>query len=764
MRSLLSASRVAFALKHFAFLSDKADEVALPPTVYNALLSAYSSSQDFVSFENTWEKMVANGSVDSHSFELLMGNHIHLNNKSKTLLAYEEFKKTKLISTPKILSFVISVQNNFRELQNVWSSTSAYRWKQSVTACIQACTRIGMKHLNDNALEILRWGADIYFAFQRKEEMITKSSVSKDTEENTREGREMKEKVISEKLHDNNTNISSDSSGANYINAVTDMINCLCHNRIREAPLAQKMLKTMKQPPPQCYGSLIDCFLTSGEYDLADRIVTELLEEHLGGGALPITGQNNGIRKKLRAMSAKIIQNEKLETEISRKRLSNAANNSKILQNVITGLANGGRAEAALRVANRCIERGFRLPQKNLWHSILKGAVSKNLLGQKCWNLMKRSAFVPDNETWTAFIRTKGSNSEATLSILRQMRSQRIVLSPENCSAILESQIADSNPEGTSMMLKIMHTRSMQIDQSAFCRMIQVAVSPMVKESLAQGIEILQFMRSSGARPDLRTCKAIFKATAKLGDATTAIMLMLQIQDTNKAKRGKAGGEDKNSTNSKSRIVRIDNDLCMSYVQSLIRGHELVAAIQFVREEMCAVGSGVVAGTAIWSMLLQGCARNHDIGKADEIEKEMKQRGIVSNRMGRCALALLFARFDRIQRALNILSLNELGTKIEWAGLGAAKQLLLAICRRLDKTNSQAVCRTSLLHICLVFRSSGQQHLSDLVAIAKISPLSIPTRLDALKEPTRRGWGIEDPECSPYIEELENYFKAWTAL
>ena len=111
----------------------------------------------------------------------------------------------------------------------------------------------------------------------------------------------------------------------------------------------------------------------------------------------------------------------------AKQRLSRVANNSDILQNVITGLANGGRAEAALRVATRCIRRGFQLPQKHLWLSILKGALSRPRLGNNCWQIMKKSSVVLDNAIWTAYIRTKGSNSEDALSVLRQMRSQHTV-------------------------------------------------------------------------------------------------------------------------------------------------------------------------------------------------------------------------------------------------------------------------------------------------------------------------------------------------
>jgi pentatricopeptide repeat protein len=465
--------------------------------------------------------------------------------------------------------------------------------------------------------------------------------------------------------------------------------------------------------------------------------------------------EKNKIKKISRAMSAKIIKEKEAEEKTAKQRLSRAANNSDILQNVITGLANGGRAEAALRVATRCIRRGFQLPQKHLWLSILKGALSRPKLGRKIWQIMKKSSVVLDNATWTAFIRTKGSNSEEALSVLRQMRSQHIVATSENCSAVLESCVAGSNPEGTSMMLKLMLSRSMIIESEVFCRMIQAAVRPMTKEALIQGVEILQFMRSSGGRPDLRTCKAIFDSTAKLGDATTATLLMLQIQNTNEANRKKTGngkgkGKGKGKELVKNNIVMIDHDLCLSYVQSLCRGHQLATAVQFVRQNMCAVDSGVVPGTLIWSTLLEGCARSQDIGRADDIYREMQHRGVLSNRNGRRALASLYARFDKIENAISVLFSNDSGTEIAWPGLSAAKQLLYAICRHLDNIKSKATTtRIAVGQLCLIFRSGNLQQRSDLVAIGKMTPMCIDSRLRVLKTTFN----------FPSILELDSFFQ-----
>ena len=291
---------------------------------------------------------------------------------------------------------------------------------------------------------------------------------------------------------------------------------------------------------------------------------------------------------------------EEAQAKQAKEMLVHVANQTDILSSVIIGLATGGRAQAALRVAKRCLQQGFQLQHKHLWLAMLNSA--NEATGEKIWATLQQAGCHIDNEAWSSLIRTKGDNSVAAMGVLRRMQQQRVVATAENCSAILESCVADRNQEGTSKMLKTMHTRSMQINPAAFCRMVQAAVRPGTKEALSQGIEVLQFMRSSGARPDLKTCKAILTATATLGDAATAILLMIQIQNSNELNKKK-----------KEKTLIMDEELCLLYVRSLTRGQggqELTTAYQFVCQHMCAVGSGVVAGTAVWSMLLEGCAKS----------------------------------------------------------------------------------------------------------------------------------------------------------
>ena len=219
---------------------------------------------------------------------------------------------------------------------------------------------------------------------------------------------------------------------------------------------------------------------------------------------------------------------EEAQAKQAKEMLVHVANQTDILSSVIIGLATGGRAQAALRVAKRCLQQGFQLQHKHLWLAMLNSA--NEATGEKIWATLQQAGCHIDNEAWSSLIRTKGDNSVAAMGVLRRMQQQRVVATAENCSAILESCVADRNQEGTSKMLKTMHTRSMQINPAAFCRMVQAAVRPGTKEALSQGIEVLQFMRSSGARPDLKTCKAILTATATLGDAATAILLMIKFK------------------------------------------------------------------------------------------------------------------------------------------------------------------------------------------------------------------------------------------
>jgi hypothetical protein len=140
--------------------------------------------------------------------------------------------------TPLLASLVISVQTNFQELKVVWRSTSGHRWKQAVTAAIETCTNIAM-HLtthssrqgSDGSNNILVWGSEIFFSFP---------------------------------VHE---------TESEYRGAVMGLINGLCHKKVKNPVLAQKILESLQIPPPQCYGALIDCLLTNGESTRADKIV-----------------------------------------------------------------------------------------------------------------------------------------------------------------------------------------------------------------------------------------------------------------------------------------------------------------------------------------------------------------------------------------------------------------------------------------------------------------------------------------------------------
>ena len=758
MRALLKSGRVDLALKHFTKLEKSGRDVAavLPATVYNALLSAFEASDDIIGLKNTWTKMIELGNFDARSYELMMHHHIQHNShdtydiydspnshdnrggqeQTKIIMAlFEEFKRTKLIMTPIIASFAISIQTDFQPLQTLWSTipASMRNEKLCVTAAIKTSTEIALNvaarpfQNNSNvSATTLRWASQIFFNFQGGN------------------GNEVQHDVQHDVQQDEETY---------FTQAVAGMINGLC--TMREAVLAQSLLESLESPPAQCYGCLIDCLLTTGEHTRADKIVTELLVAHLPS----LTSASSSLKKgRPRAMSAKIIREEEAKVQAKQQQLSTAANNSDVLENVITGLALGGRVGASLRVARRCLARGFALPHKSLWEAILQGAVSNAELGQQCWNAIKKSSFMPEATTWTAFIRSKGSDSAGALSVLRKMRHVKVVATTENCSAILEACVAGGDTEGTTMMLKIMQTRSMQINSAVFCRMIQAAVREQTSTALEQGIEILQFMRSSGARPDLPTLKAMMHATAKLGDATTATLLMEQINDTNTAS-GKR--KKQNTSGMKSRSIEIDNDLCLSYVRSLARGHELASAVDFVQNEMCTEGSSVVAGTAIWSTLLEGAARNQDFGRAEEIQEEIQRRGIMPNRIGRRALASVYARSNYIERALAAVATNKDETQIEWPGLGATKQLVHAIGRRLDSVKDKVTTRIALEQTCMIFRSAfkgaSSEQQRELVAIVCTAPCSMKSRLKILHEPPRRGWGVEDPECIGFIEELDRY-------
>ena len=188
--------------------------------------------------------MVANGNVNSQSYELMMKHHILRRNRNKTMTTYEEFLKTDLAMTPLLCSLVISIQTNFEDLKLIWRTTSGHRWKQAVTAVIGTCTKIAM-HLttqlsqqgSDGSNNILVWGSEIFFSFPV-------------------------------------TTHETESDANAYRKAVMEMINALCDNKVKNPVLGQKILESLQNPPPQCYGALIDCLLTNGESTRADKIVS----------------------------------------------------------------------------------------------------------------------------------------------------------------------------------------------------------------------------------------------------------------------------------------------------------------------------------------------------------------------------------------------------------------------------------------------------------------------------------------------------------
>ena len=776
MRALLRAHRVDLALKHFTKLEKAGGDVAavLPAPVYNALLSAFEASDDLIGLKTTWGKMIILGNYDARSYELMMEHYLRVNDQEKTVALYEEFKTTGLEVTPNIVSFVLSVQTDFQNLQLVFGRHAAAKfWIKSITAAISTSTKIAMSAVHRGGFQnaangpsvILRWAAQVFLAFHQSQmEAQSAQSTATKTINTTKVSLPSLPSLpvndTEQQFENDDGNIEKDDKA--YQESISSLINGLCHDKIREAILAQTLLEVLTNPPPQCYGALIDCLLTTGERERADKVVSKLLIANLTGNGITEAKVETGntVQRKSNAMSGKILRAEEAEIRKRKERLAQAANTSDILENVIIGLSNGGRVEAALRVACRCMDRGFAMSQKGIWHSMLQGAVSNPQLGSKIWMAMKKSSILIDDAAWTAYIRTKGADSKAALLVLRQMGAQRIVATTDNCSAILEACVAGSNPEGTTMMLKVMHTRSMQIKPAVFCRMIQAAVHDQTQAALEQGIDILQFMRSSGGRPDLLTCQAIFNATAKLGDATSAILLMLQIKDSNESNKKKETPSTA-ALGSNSRGVRLNNDLCLSYVRSLARGHELATALSFVRLEMCSEGSGVIAGTAVWSTLLEGAARSRDVGKAEEIQGEMQRRGVMPNRMGRRALVLLYSKANKIERALATIAVNKEETEIEWPGLKGAKQIILACCRRLDSVTSKVTTKIALEQICMVFRSTprnaGRQKMLDLIDIVCTAPASLRARLGVLREPPRRGWGAEDSECLPLIEEMESY-------
>ena len=140
-----------------------------------------------------------------------------------------------------------------------------------------------------------------------------------------------------------------------------------------------------------------------------------------------------------------------------------------------------------------------------------------------------------------------------------------------------------------------------------------------------------------------------------------------------------------------------------------------------------------------------------DFGRADAIIERMQSQGVRPNRKGRRALALNFCRQDKIERGLHALSLNAAMTEIEWPGMVVAKHLLMVLCQRLDTVRTKTTVRNSLKQLCLVFRSSGREHLTNLIAMAKVSPCNVSEK--------RLSVGRGDPECVSFLEELGSYLR-----
>ena len=415
------------------------------------------------------------------------------------------------------------------------------------------------------------------------------------------------------------------SASKDLLAIIKDLVFALCNERIREPFLAESIISSLTNPPASCFGCLIDCLLMTGKHALADAIVTELLSKHLPREAKK---SSNSLpkRRKSNAMSASILREEERSAHEAKQKMCNAASKANsVVANVLIGLAHGRRAKSALRVAKRGIARGFKLPQAGVWHAILNAAVGNTELGEQCWELVEKSGFHPTAETWTAFIQTKSLDADGAadaLKKLHRMQQKKITITPDVCSAVLEHCVAGGNHDGTSKLLKIMKSRSMMISHEVFNRMIQEAVKSGAKSNdhkaaLEQGMDILHFARSSGVRPDF----AQLQGNHELHRQARRCIYSDNADDTGTRiccagkrnnRRNKIGEGSNESSGSAHQTLFIDSDLCLDYVRSLSRGMEVSVAMDFVKSTMCAEGSGLVAGSAVWSSARR-CAKSHDL-------------------------------------------------------------------------------------------------------------------------------------------------------
>ena len=759
MGCLLSAGRVDLALKHYTKLEndEKNQGAELPAVVYNALLASFRASEDLTGLRNTWRRMRKSGTLDKHSYELMMKHHVQEGNPQKAQDLFDEIMQgkspsdTRITLSDSIICITLEIQtclSALKDLHLTLTSLDGELMKTSTGVCgaaIKTATKFAME--SSNKLQYTGRHAAIAWATELFLDHAKRNQRPRDGDSAT--------------LASNNVKYRAEG---NFLAIVKDLVFALCHKSIRDPVLAESVVSALENPPDSCYGCLIDCMLMSGKHNRADAIVTSLLSQHL-----PV--QDKKKKMRTRAMSASIIQEEERKAFERVQSMRDAANKpNSVVANVVAGLAHGGRPESALRVVKRCLSRGFTLPHEKVWHSILQSSLGNAELGLECWRLLEASDFKPKSRTWTALVRTKSQNAAgalAALEVLNKMKRERFVVSQDVCSAILEVCVAGGDSDGTSKMLRMMQTRSMQIDSEVFNRMIQKAVQDRTAAALDQGMDILHFARTSGVRPNLRSCKAIMKCTAKLGDATTAIMLMSQIQDSAEVSRKKEERRNKNKKlrdTSSDNCVHVDSDLCLSYVKSLCRGMEVGTALDFVKSRMCAEGSGLVAGAAVWSSLLEGAAKSHDLGRAEEVMSEMGKRGLKPTAVGKSALVSLFSRFNKVRRALAVIRRDKLPSSggfesvpedVEWPGKTGAASLLGAICRSLDRSVHQVETLTSMEHLASILRSSSQEGRKShkwMVNYARQPPHCVPGKLAALREQASR----REPKWMPIVEELES--------
>jgi hypothetical protein len=813
MGCLLSAGRVDLALKHYAKLEEdeKNAGTVLPAAVYNALLSSFQASEDLTGLKNTWNRMRKAGTLDDCSYELMIKHHIKEGHLQRAQLLFDEIVEGSgpcgggIKTSENIMCLALGIQQRLDALKELWVTLEQIDRTLTETstricgATVKAATGIAMDSQSPLRLagrqETVTWAAARYLDFARRHGEIIITKVSEDTKEKEKNERKLKTPKKKKKVASAQSKVADEikttiqfDANKELLVVIKDLVFALCHESIREPALAESVVSSLSSPPASCFGCLIDCLLMTGKHNRADAIVTALLSEHLTKQTTNSAATTK--RRQSNAMSASIIREEERVAQEEKQNMRDAANKAdSVLANVITGLAQGGRVKSALRVARRCIARGFALPHEKVWHGILHAAVEDTELGKQCWQLLEKSAFEPTGKTFTALVRTKSLDAlgaAEALGVLSQMKRKKYVATQDVCSAVLESCVAGGDSDGTSKLLRMMQSRSMRIEMKVFNRMIQKAVKDKTSAALDQGMDILHFARQSGVRPDLRSCKAIMECTAKLGDASTAITLMAQMQESaemsrkkeNKRKKyntsniaalGQSNSEGDAQSNSRkgdSRKgdlaeppLRIDSELCLTYVRSLSRGMEVATALDFVKSTMCAEGSGLVAGSAIWSALLEGAAKSHDLGRAEEVLSEMGRGGMQPNTVGKRALVSLFSRFNKIRRALAVIrkgGSSDAGSteEVEWPGKSGAASLVGAICRSLEKTVHRTETFVAMEQLASVLRSASRDGRSShkwLAGYAAQPPHCVPGKLAALHERASK----RDPKWLPVVEELQ---------